>query len=187
MDIDGDRNADQIGIVAKHATSGGTITVRVRTARRTMQTTSSGVWWALNPWFGAAPIDGRAGAEIVVGDASGAHYEQFRVITYRQGRLVTLAAPPSLPNGPWRWGIDGSYSSNIGISRSVSSKGVVTLTTKTAARNQPSGRGHTGETAVYRWKSTKWVKVSRKTVHYASDGPAQAICGWHVKGLRLYG
>jgi hypothetical protein len=82
-DIDGDEMADQIGIVGRDLTTpDGSIVVRVRTATgRTMQTTGSDVNWYTDAFHGVAPIDGRAGMEIVVGDLVGAHAIQERVVT----------------------------------------------------------------------------------------------------------
>ena len=89
---------------------------------------------------------GVPGKEIVVGDFAGAHATQWRVVTYRKGSLVTLPPPPgSSLTRSLRWATDGSYSFQLGWSRSVSSKGAVYLKKKDAVRNQ-SGRGHLGKT-----------------------------------------
>ncbi|CAA9407757.1 MAG: hypothetical protein AVDCRST_MAG75-2545 [uncultured Propionibacteriaceae bacterium] len=193
VDVDGDDQPDQVGIVSNKPAAGGTITVQVQTATgQTMQTTSTNVrWFAKSPWFGAAPVDGEAGVELVIGDQMGAHFQQFRVITYRDGKLVTLKAPAageykSTNTDPTdRWGVDGSYSFNMGIFRKESAEGEVTVTMKTAFRSD-SGKGHTGQTRVYRWYSGEWVTVSTKNVRYTSDKDAFALSGWHVKGLRRY-
>ena len=185
-DIDGDGRADQVGIVSRNVTSSsGTITVRVRTAtNKIMQTTGSKVsFWYNRPYQGIAAIDGVPGKEIVVGDLTGAHAMQWRVVTYRKGRLVTLPPPPgSGLTRSSRWATDGSYSFQLGWSRRVSAKGVVYLKKKDALRNQ-SGRGHVGKTTVYRWKSGNWVKTSAKKVHYKSDKTAFAVGGWHLREL----
>ena len=188
-DIDGDGRVDQVGIVARNVTSSsGTITVRVRTAtNKIMQTTGSKVsFWYNRPFQGIAAIDGVPGKEIVVGDLTGAHAMQWRVVTYRKGRLVTLPPPPgSGLTRSSRWATDGSYSFQLGWSRSVSSKGVVNLKRKDAHRNQ-SGRGHMGKTSVYRWKSGKWVKASTKKVRYKTEKAAFAVGGWHLRGLPVW-
>jgi hypothetical protein len=189
VDVDGDGQADQIGVATKSLANGGSITVRVRTATgHTMQTTGRKVFWFSKPYLGAAALDGVKGAEIVVGDTMGANYEQFRVITYRNGALVTLKAPPrvwtkaGMRNATSRWGIDGSYSFNIGVFRSVSAHQGVTLTMKSLARNL-SGRGHSGHVTTYRWHAGGWVEVSAKHVRNAADRTAFASGGWHVPGL----
>lgn len=147
-DIDGDGRTDQVGILARDITkqSGGTITVRVRTATgKTLQTTGGDVSWYYQPFHGVADVDGRTGKEIVVGDLTGAHSFQWRVVTYRNGRLVTLAPPAgSGLTRDSRWATDGSSSFHYGWSRRVSDKGVVTLVRKHAERDD-DGWGARGE------------------------------------------
>lgn len=190
VDVDGDGRADQVAVASNKIASGGSITVRVRTAKHhTLQTTGRHVYWFDKPYFGAAALDGQPGAELVVGDTMGAHTQQFRVITYRKGRLVTLKAPPlawtkkGMSQATSRWWIDGSYSFNIGVYRSVSAKHVVTLTLKSLERAE---HGHVGHTTRYRWRSGGWVKVSAATVRVRSDQKAFATGGWHVQGLRRF-
>jgi hypothetical protein len=193
VDVDGDRRTDQVGVVSRQIADGGTVTVRVQTATgRTMRTTSKDVrWFGAQAWFGAAALDGRRGAELVIGDQMGAHFQQFRVLTHRDGRLVTLPAPAvgwykstNTATTP-RWGVDGSYSFNTGFSRKVTADGVVTLTT-TSAMRKDSGIGHRGQTRTYRWESDRWVRVSTTNVRYTDDESAYAVGGWHVKGLRRF-
>ncbi|HEX8511260.1 MAG TPA: hypothetical protein VF635_17415 [Propionibacteriaceae bacterium] len=188
VDIDGDRRADQVGVASSHLKDGGHITVRVRTASGlTMQTTGRNVHWFAKPYVAAAPLDGRAGAEIFVGDTMGAHYEQFRVVTYRGGRLVTLKAPPQvwtergMRDATSRWGVDGSYSFNTGVYRRVSAEGVVTVALRTLQRND-SGRRHSGHETTYRWQDGAWAKVSSRKLNVA-DKAAFAVGGWHVPGV----
>ena len=192
VDVDGDGRGDQVGVSSRQPADGGTITVRVRTAtKQTLQTTGRNVYWFGKPFLGAVPVDGRAGAEIVVGATMGANYEQFRVVTYRQGKLVTLKAPPTvwtkagMAKSTSRWAIDGSYSFNTGVYRHVSDAHVVSVTMKTAVRNE-SGRGFTGHTNVYRWQAGHWQKVSAKKVTYATDRSVFGLGGWHVKGLHAF-
>lgn len=189
VDVDGDGRADEVGIVARDLAHSGTITVRVRTASgHTLATTGRHVYWFSKPYVGAAALDGASGAEIVVGDSMGANYEQFRVITYRAGKLVTEKEPPKAPAGAGmsrataRWGIDGSYSFNSGVFRTVSSDHVVALTLKTLERNA-SGHGHSGHVTSYRWHGGRWVEQSTATVRSESDRRAFASGGWHVRGL----
>jgi hypothetical protein len=191
IDVDGDARADQVGVLGDGPASGGSITVRVRTATgHTAQSTGRNVYWYTSPFFGAAPLDGRAGAEILVGDTAGAHTQQFRVLTYRKGKLVTLAPPPYVrrsaapDRSTARWLVDGSYSFSYGIYRSVSASGV-TLTLKSAVRNS-SGRGHIGHATSYRWRDGGWVEVSAKTVRYPTDASVAGLGGWHVRGLPLF-
>ena len=189
VDVDGDGSADQVGVASRKLAGGGSITVRVRTATgHTLQTTGRDVVWFAKPFHAAAPLDGEPGAEIFVGDTMGANYEQFRVITYREGRLVTLEAPPAawtkagMSQATPRWGIDGSYSFSSGVVRTVSSQGTVTLTMKALERNA-SGTGHSGHVTSYRWHDGAWQNVSARSVGSASDRTAFASGGWHVPGV----
>lgn len=189
-DVDGDGRGDQVGIVARNADSGGTVTVRVHTAKgKNRQITNRNVFWYENPWLGSAAIDGRRGAELVVGQWSGAHALQFRVITYRGGELVLLRSPKPFKghaNGISRknWLIDGSYSFNIGVYRSVS-HGKVTLRVKSAERDYNDTRlrpRYNVTISTYAWRSGKWKKQSVREVTRSYDTAAR-IGGWHVKGL----
>jgi hypothetical protein len=189
-DIDGDTRNDSVGVASTGLKDDlwgvGSITVRVRTATgRVMQTTGSEVDWYYAPYQGVAAIDGVKGNEIVVGDTAGAHALQFRVITVRSGKLVSLSPPPgsSLTRSS-RWATDGSYSYQMGWSRTVSPNGKVTLTRKLAERQ--GIQKHNGQTNTYEWKSNKWVKASSKKVVYRSDKSAYAIGGWHIRGVRVF-
>jgi hypothetical protein len=192
VDVDGDGQVDQIGVVGSKLADGGTLAVRVLTAtHHLLQTTGRHVFWFGKPFFGAVPFDGHPGAEIFVGSTMGANNEQFRVITYRDGQLVTEKAPPmvwtraGMDEATARWNIDGSYSFNIGVTRRVSSSGGVELTMSSAERNS-SGSGHTGHVNVYRWQSGQWVNVSADEVHYRTDKAVSQLGGWHVTGLRHF-
>lgn len=180
-DVDGDGRADQVGMVSKTTSSGErSSTVRVRTAKgRVMTTTTKGLWHP-NPWHGAANIDGNPGYELVVGAHHGAHAQFFRVITHRNGRLVTLKAP----GNQWTWHIDGSYSYNAGWFRNVS-RGQVYMTSKGASRNQNSP-GHDLRVNKYQWRNGTWSRISSSRTPRASNKAAYAAGGWHVPYLKSY-
>ena len=187
-DVDGDGKADSVGVVFKKPTDAGpgSITVRLRTATGVQSaTTGKDVYWPLKPFFGVAAVDGRPGKEIVVGDDIGAHAEQFRVVTYRKGDLVTLASPPgSGLTRPSRWGIDSSLRFHVGFKRTVSKKGVVSIIRKEAVSNNAFTRA-SGTKTTWVWKSGGWVKKSRVKVSYSQEA-VYKIEGWHVKGLPVY-
>lgn len=191
VDVDGDGRADQVGVAGERLADGGSVTVRVRTATgRLLKTTGHDVHWFAKPYFGAVAVDGEPGAEIVVGDTMGANYEQFRVVTYRDGRLVTLKAPPAqwtragLSRAASRWGVDGSYSFNDGVERTVVA-GVATLTMTSASRND-SGTGHTSHRTSYRWADGAWSETSTRTTRHATDAEVAGVGGWHVPGLHRF-
>jgi hypothetical protein len=162
-DVDGDGRGDQVGIVQRHVDDNGSVTVRVRTAKgKHLQITNRDVNWYGKAWLGSAAIDGRRGAELVVGQDVGAHSMQFRVITCRQGKLVWLWAPKPFAGHATgisrkNWLIDSSYSFDTGIYRSVT-------------------------IATYTWRSDHWAKQSFRTVT-RGDRTAAELGGWHVKGL----
>jgi len=178
-DIDGDSKADQIGMVYKKGVS---ITVRVKTATRTMQTTGQNVQWFWEPLQGVTDFDGRAGNEIVVGDTTGANTIWFRVITYRGGKLVTVPRPAGYgPTG--RWAIQSSNGGQFGYERTVTSTGRVRLVERTAER-VGSDSTYTGKDVTYRWSTDKWVRVSSQSKRYSSYSSAATIYGWEgFKGL----
>ncbi|MGZ4686448.1 MAG: hypothetical protein ACXVYY_08535 [Oryzihumus sp.] len=187
-DIDGDGRADQVGMIARNVSQNGTITVRVRTATgRVLQTTDTKVWWGATPSIEAARIDGVRGTELVVTDGMGAHLMSFRFITYRKGRLVTLAAPKAeaLDGDTSRWFIDSSYSFNHGVYRTVS-RGVITLTIKDYTRD--GANSNTGTITTYGWSNTRgWVQRARSVKHGVPDRIAlNGTGGWHISGLPVF-
>lgn len=181
VDVDGDGRKDQVGLVQRSSyPQNATITVRVRTAKgRTMKASHRATWYG-SAWHGAAKMDGRAGRELVVGSSAGAHARFFRVLTYRNGKLVTLKAP----GGARTWWVDSSYSMNGGWFRSTS-KGKVYMTSKSATRNW-SARGHDLRIYKYQWKNGSWKRVSSSRNPRATDKSAYATAGWHVRGLKKY-
>lgn len=193
-DVDGDGQPDQVGLVTQGLNQPerpGSVSVRAHTdSGRLLTMTSRAVWWYGKPasvWAGAAELDDRAGAELVVGQTMGVHTLQYRVLTYRDGRLVTLKAPrlpakvaKSQDTGSWT--VDGSYSFQTGVARSVE-RGQVYVTLTSAERNS-SGRGHTGWTVRYRAVNGTWQLDSMRKVRYRSDEAATKVGGWHLPGIR---
>ena len=98
-DIDGDKKADQVGIVYKRDTTTNDgrwlIAVRVKTASRTMQTTGRERRLVLGASLRRDRVDGRAGNEMVWRrDPTGSH-TTGRVVTYRDRKLRDAQAPHS--------------------------------------------------------------------------------------------
>ncbi|MFP5283842.1 MAG: hypothetical protein ACLGIF_10380 [Actinomycetes bacterium] len=192
-DVDGDGRTDAVGIVPQgldQVDEPGSVTVRVRTATdRLLTSTSRGVWWYGKPaevYSGSAAIDDRRGAELVLGQAMGAHTLLYRVLAYRDGNLTTLQSPKAPKRtGQSRdidtWTVDGSFSFQVGIKRSTS-RGRVYVTV-TSAERSTSGSSHSGWAVRYRRTSDGWKEVSTKRVWYGTDEEASKVGGWHVKGL----
>ncbi len=180
IDVDGDGRADRVGIVQPQADpTGSTVRVRVRTATGRTMSTSQTAWWYGSTWHGAAPVDGVAGKELVVGTDMGAHYTEYRVITLRRGKLVTLKAPGKRN----RWAIDSSYSSNIGTTRTVGTQGKVRMTTRSAVRR--NAKTHRLTTKRYVWRSGTWAPTSSKKTT-VTNRTAYAAGGWRVPPLKRF-
>lgn len=183
VDVDGDRRADRVGwrqLSKKKAQ------IRVRTADGKLLKRKVGVrqWPGGGAWGGAAWIDGRRGAELLVGSMAGAHAMHYRMLTYRNGRLV---GEPS----PWhgsikgRWAVDASARFYAGWDRNVSKRGRVTMTMKVAERNR-RGQKFTGFNVRYAWRNGHWKHVKRIKRTYANQSQARKIGGWHVGHLNRW-
>ena len=110
-DVDGDGVRDQVGFVVE---SKRHVVVHVKTA--TGQRVSRGMdvlWFPRGEFYGAAPVDGQPGSELVVGSTMGAHTTWFTTLTMRNGRLVRLDAPGREDE----WMIDGSFAFFAGVGR----------------------------------------------------------------------
>lgn len=204
-DIDGDGRADQIGIVNKrvdgvrYAGTRGSATVRVRTATgKTLTTSTTGItWYSSNAYFDEAPIDGRGGSEIIIGTKRGAllgdadygdrwgrmNWSEFRVITYRDGKLTTLQSPAAdSTSGRYRWRVYASGPS-VGFSRVLSSGRTFVV------RSRSDISYVTGDLFItrvtYRWTGTGWSKY-RTTKAPTTDAGAHAIAWWRMSGIRRY-
>lgn len=174
-DVNGDGRGDTIARILRPAQS-VTLRVQIRGGPRVHRRVNTERWGGTDPWEGAAKIDGKPGADLVVGFLSGAHTLFFRVLRFRGGTLQMVDAP-----GGGRWVVDGSFSFNIGQWRSMRN-GKVFMTKRTAVRNI-DGSGHTGRDTRFRWNRLRWVKVSSVRRTYARDRAAFRVGGWHVRGL----
>jgi hypothetical protein len=178
-DVDGDGRTDTIARVT-HAD--GHVTLRVLTAAGSVATkTLDASQWYGEPWHGAAPLDGQAGVELVVGYLVGAHTEFLKVVTWRAGRLVIERAP----GGSSTWIVDAAYSDSIGVWRHpVAARVYVTVRT---ALDYPRRNGHYhGRDVRFAWSEHRWNKVSIRRRHYDTMSAAEHIGGWHVGHLARF-
>ena len=178
-DIDGDGRADQVGVRMK--TSGGTTksTVRVRTAKGRLMSTQLTVQPWAKSWHGAARIDGRAGYELVVPTNGQSEYLTYRVLTYRDGRLVTLKTPQNA----WTWDIVAEFTGLTGWSRSTRD-GKVLITRKRAYKVGETRRFDL-RTTTYQWKNGAWSRpVSSTRNTRASQKAADSVFGWSIPYLK---
>jgi hypothetical protein len=169
---------DQVGFVVetkKH------VVVHVKTATgRRLSRGMDVLWFPRGEFYGAAPVDGRSGSELVVGTTMGAHTLWFTTLTMRAGRLVRLD-PPGRED---EWMIDGAFSFFAGVVRRVEN-GTAVVTVRQAGRNglRPT---FTGIDRTYVWAGDAWQHRSTTRTSYPDDKAADVVGGWHVAGLPRY-
>lgn len=160
-DVDGDGQRDSVGMWSSEAGDDGSFvaTIRVQTAAgETLETTTDIRIPHIEPWWGAAKIDGEAGHELVLQSDEGAHTGWYRAITYRDGRLTTL----NDPNGEPRWAIDSAATSGSGYRRTTMSSGEPLMYSYRAEMDETDERPLHTITAV-RWSDGRWAQVSKRT------------------------
>lgn len=174
-DVDGDDVRDQVGLVTKGKKR---VVVHVRTAGgQTMRRSLETLWFPRGEFYGAAPIDGRPGAELVVGTTMGAHTMWFTTLTVRSGRLVRLDAPGAEDE----WMIDGAFSFHAGVTRRVDDgRAVVVLHEAGRDGDRPT---FTGRDRTYLWRDGEWRLRSTERTHYRSERAAARVGGWHAPDL----
>ncbi|MGH3354372.1 MAG: hypothetical protein ACRDOJ_00655 [Nocardioidaceae bacterium] len=174
-DVDGDDIRDQVGFVV---VSDKRVVVRVRTADgRTLRRSLATVWFPKGELFGASPIDGRPGAELVVGTTMGAHTLFFTSLTVRSGRLVRLPPP-----GPGReWMTDAAYSFHAGVTRRVEDGRVVVVLGQVGRVGL--SRRFSGTDRMFVWRDGRWQHIRTQRTTYRNARAASKVGGWHVDGL----
>jgi len=177
IDVDGDGRVD---VVRMRAVDDTHAVVTVETARgATLKKHLRTIW--IEPWWhGAARMDGRRGAELVVITDAGAHTLFHTVLTVRDGRLVKQNAP-----GRGRtWVTDGAAFVNIGWKRYVKN-GRAFVVKRSVTEDFESNRW-SGRAVKYRWGRGDWHRVSARSLHPRSDAQAARFGGWVVRGLPRY-
>ena len=174
-DVDGDGVADQVGFVVKTRQE---VAVHVKTSSgQTLQHPLQVMWFPRGEFYGAAPIDGRPGAELVVGTNMGAHTLFFTTLSVQDGRIVQLGAP----DGAGEWMVDGAFSYHAGVTRRVED-GQAVVTLSDAAR-----KGHrsafSGRDRTYVWTDGGWQHRSTTRQQYRGEESVTEVGGWHVDGL----
>ena len=180
-DVDGDGRRDRTSITP--TTRGGrkaqvlrTVTARGEVAHVTVPTP----WlYGESAWFGAAFLDGRPGAELVLRTGYGAHTQYFGVYGWERGRLAARQDPSTRST---QWSTDGALSVTKGYAVGRSG-GAMTL----AATEYHANDGWTamvGTRSTFRWSKGAWRKAGTVTLRAGLNSPALAAAyGWHVKGL----
>lgn len=181
-DVDGDGAADSVGMKVWLGTEGQKVTTRVVTADgerlQTTTQTSRSIAPVSELYRGAARIDGETGYEIVVLSDMGAHTAYYRVITYREGRLVTLKDP----RNRWRWITDGSIWSDFGYQRTTTATGALKMVAREAIDEDRDG-DFTQRTFNSGWRWGGWYRMGASTRHDVSPWVAHRYTGWHVPYL----
>jgi hypothetical protein len=178
-DVDGDGVRDQVGFVIDAKRH---VVVHVKTA--TGQRASQGMdvlWFPRGEFYGAAPVDGQPGSELVVGSTMGAHTMWFTTLTMRRGHLVRLDPP----GGEDEWMVDGAFSFFAGVTRRVDG-GTVEVTVRQAGRVGGRRPTFTGTDRTYVWAGDGWRHRSTERTRFAGDLAAGVVGGWHVAGLPRY-
>lgn len=192
IDVTGDGVKDTVAVVPKKIKNGNPsqVQVRVLTGKGSLLTyTDKRLQWSGTEHLfrGAARLDGRPGAELVIGHIEGAHTVYYRVLTYRHHQLVMLRKPrlPKAALGGFRddtslWVTDGSVSSFEGIFR-TSHHGKVRVRLKTGVLDWNTNKFDTWVVS-YRWNGHGWHKIG--TDHrFRSPKQVAHFWGWHTKHL----
>lgn len=177
-DVDGDGDRDKVAWVQR---SQKRVVIRVRTAdgATLRHRVDVSLWYRGGAWAGAAPIDGRRGAELLVGSTMGAHTPGYTVLTYRRGGLQVLDSPRRENH----WYIDGAYSVAAGWWRNTNGE-TVRMTYKDALRTRRDT--FRGANTTYAWHAGRWVQRATVKTFYRTDDAAFKIIGWHVRGLAKF-
>lgn len=184
VDVNGDHRADGVGW---RQLDRKRVRIRVRIAGGPVVSRKVNVrlWWGGGQWGGAAWIDGRRGAELLVGSEMGAHTPFYTMLTYRHGDLVVEKSPAFGAYGSNRWAVDSSLMAYAGWVRDVGSHGRITMTQRTAFRRGERKR-FVGRDVRYAWRGDDWRRVDRTRRTYPNARRAHRIAGWHVWHLQRF-
>lgn len=177
IDVDGDREPDAVYYRARSADVGRVI-VQTDAGERLTRRLSTKLW-PRGEWHGAAPLDGKPGAELFVGTQRGAHTSMLTVLTYRAGELRVMDNPAGIYGDEWP--VDAFYNGYLGWTRTVRD-GEVRLTLKSVLRKGTS-RVFTGEEQRFRWTRTGWEQTGTAPLSITGAKRAGRVGGWHVDGL----
>jgi hypothetical protein len=179
VDVDGDGRKDEV-TVEQNGTN--TFVVNVVTAAGADDvkqfTSTIDDDWGIEPWYGAAKLDGRKGYELLLLTA-GSDGVLFRVLSWSKGRLVWEKAPKSRIEGAYDW-----YLADLGWTR-FGYRFVTSAAGKRYVRDfelYTSGKYLKGTIVSSVWKSGAWQKVSAKRVKFTKK-QAKAYTG--ISGVKV--
>jgi hypothetical protein len=113
-----------------------------------------------SPWFGAAVLDHVGGKEILLGSFSGASSDEFHVLAYTEGRLVSLPAPDA---GGWDFNDTVDQSNGF----RCTSSGIESRFYYQSTRSQNRwvvGRDY------FVWRDERWVHTHGSRQHVSDRG-----------------
>jgi hypothetical protein len=180
VDVNGDGHRDSVGVARPGGASGRRLVVRVRTGPdHIVSVRVPAEFWSGSPWLGAADLDGRPGAELVVAYTQGAHTDFFRALTWRTGRLVTLGAP-----GPdVFWVVDSAAFVSLGWQHLPGDPPGLIRRLSAQRAGSSVHDPFRGSVTRFQWTSGGWRTVSSRTVFPLTERAAFAWGGFHVPGL----
>jgi len=128
-------------------------------------------------WLGAAPIDGEAGVELVVGTAQGAHTPLSTVLTMRAGRLRVLPNPAAQTAQWWTDAFAGGFAGWTRRTRGDEVRMSFTVVLRVGDTHRWTGTRDT-----YVWDDG-WRSAGSRQVVVRGDQAASEVSGWRVRGL----
>jgi hypothetical protein len=134
--------------------------------------------WPGGQFLGAVPLDGRPGAELIVGTILGAHTPWYSVLTLRGDKLAFEHNPAASYR---EWVVDGYANGYVGWTR-TERHGQVHVVYRDVFRVGTSHRWR-GTVRHFLWTSHGWAKAGTAKIHITGDRRASHVGGWHVAGL----
>jgi hypothetical protein len=181
-DVTGDGAAD---VTSYRVLRGDRVRITVRTGdgSPTSRVLDTSMWPGPGgAWLGSAPVDGEAGAELVVGTAQGAHTPLSTVLTMRAGRLRILPNPAGQTPQWWTDAFAGGFA---GWTRRV--RGDEVRMTFTVVLRVGDTHRWRGTRDTYVWDDG-WRSAGSRRLVIRGDQAASEVSGWRVRGLpRGYG
>ena len=172
VDIDGDGRKDRVTLpqVESRRYAVRVIGSKGRTSNVSFRSTTRQDW-GLNPWRTVAHADGQPGAEIVIAIAGGDGLA-MRVLTWRNGRLVYLPAPPTPGANADRtlWYVNASDWQTFGYRFSTFKK--ARTVTWTHYGRSDDGRTWSGRVNSFIWRGGGWKPTANRgdaPLHHAAD------------------